>query len=260
MSNNFTRIENVLNNGYELEFGTVLDKAFNNFKKIFGVAGLGLIVITIFIFAIMMALIAVFYGFSDIATSFTKMNPNFLHGTQLYVFLFITIIGSALFSPINAGFIRMAYLADKGEHFGLETLFYYFKTKYFKDIFIATILISLITVISSELLKQVGFNIIGLLLTYFVYFLTFLTIPLIIFSDLDAIKAINYSIKLVLKNPLLILGLLIVAAILSMLGFIAFCIGVFFSLPMIYSMYYCIYNEILPINHSKELDEIGKDN
>jgi uncharacterized membrane protein len=257
MEDNFTKVERIANQGYELEFGHVLDNAFANFKKIFGVAGISFILFCVILFAFLFGFIGIAYGFSDFASNLTGLNPDFMSGTTLIIFLLVTTLFSALLSPINAGFIRMAYLADINENFGVDTMFYYFKTKYFKDIFIATLLISIVTVLLSQLLEVLGFKIIGVLLTYVVYFFTFLTIPLIIFSDLTAVQAISMSFKLILKNPLIILGLLILSVVLVFLGIIALCIGIFFTMPFLFSMYYCIYKEILPLDKHSVLDEIG---
>ena len=86
----------------------------------------------------------------------------------------------------------------------------------------------------------------------------FLTVPLIIFSKLDAVNAIVFSIKLVFKQPIILFLLLLVGYICAMLGFIALCIGIFFTLPFIYSLYYCIYKNIIPVEEYSELDEIGR--
>jgi len=69
--------------------------------------------------------------------------------------------------------------------------------------------------------------------------------PLIIFGKLTAIEAINASILTVSKQPLLILALAIVGYIATMVGFIGCCIGIFFTIPFMYSLYYALYAEII---------------
>jgi hypothetical protein len=44
----------------------------------------------------------------------------------------------------------------------------------------------------------------------------------------------------------------VVAIIGSMVGFIGCCVGVFFTLPFIYSMYYAIYSEIIGFDYEDE--------
>ena len=97
-------------------------------------------------------------------------------------------------------------------------------------------------------------NIISILVSFF----TILTIPLIIFSDLKAFEAITMSIKLVAKRPFILLALFIVALLFVSLGIFALCIGILFTIPFMFSLYYVIYKSIIPIENTDELDEIGK--
>ena len=85
----------------------------------------------------------------------------------------------------------------------------------------------------------------GLAISLIISFLTFLSIPLIVFGNLNAIDAIKGSIIIVSKQPLTLVGLLIVSTLFCMIGLIAVCIGIFFTMPFIYSMYYCIYDAII---------------
>ena len=88
--------------------------------------------------------------------------------------------------------------------------------------------------------------------------LTLLTIPLIIFGNLSATAAIKGSITLVKKRFLVILLLLIVGFVGAfIIGIIALCIGIFFTLPFIYSLEYIIYRNAMSIEDINELDEIG---
>ena len=59
------------------------------------------------------------------------------------------------------------------------------------------------------------------------------------------------------RQIFVLLGLLIVAAILVGIGIFGFCIGIFFTIPFLYSSYYVIYNEIIGSEHKSEIDQIG---
>ena len=63
--------------------------------------------------------------------------------------------------------------------------------------------------------------------------------------------------EILLKQPLVILGLIIVSFIASLTGLIAFCIGIFFTMPFLYSMEYALYNSIIGIDSVSEIDELG---
>jgi uncharacterized membrane protein len=160
-------------------------------------------------------------------------------------------------SAINAGFYKMAHLAETNADFGIGNLFDYYKTKHFKELFVSAILIALITTGLSLLFEYLGYKFIGGLLTYFISFLTFLVVPIIIFSDAKAIDAITLSAKLTLKQPFILLGLLIVSIVFAFLGLIGFCIGMFFTIPFMFSTIYTIYIQIMPIEEKSSIDEIG---
>ena len=81
---------------------------------------------------------------------------------------------------------------------------------------------------------------------------TFLVIPLIIFGNLKVAEAIKGSIIIVSKQFFILLGLIIVAVIMAILGLIGFCIGIFFTIPFIYSMYYTIYKDSIGFDEEAE--------
>jgi len=259
MENKQLKVEKICMEGYDIEFGTVLENAFNNYKLIAATGGLGMILICIVMVIIYAGVFGAVYGFSDILTSLASMQPELMSGTSLLLLLLFTVVMAGIMSPIYAGFINMAFLADQNKKFGLDTLFSYFKGPYFKELFTASVIIAFFGSGLNYLFDYLGIKFIGLLITIIVSFLTFLTIPLIIFSDIKAIEAITLSAKLVVKQPSILLGLLIVSIVLVCLGIIGLCIGVFFTIPFLYAMYYSIYSAILPFNEESELDEIGLD-
>jgi uncharacterized membrane protein len=83
-----------------------------------------------------------------------------------------------------------------------------------------------------------------------------LTIPLIIFGKLSSIDAIKSSIIIVSKQPLILLGLIIVSLIAAIIGIFGFCIGMLFTMPFVYSMNYTIYKNIIGIDSANEIEEI----
>jgi uncharacterized membrane protein len=173
--------------------------------------------------------------------------------------LIVAVFFSALLSPFNAGLLKMAYSAEKDEEFHVSTFFEYFKAPYFKELFTATILISLVSSGLSILLELANIQILGLLTSMAVSFLTVLTLPLIIFGELKAIDAIQSSFTIVMKQPVTLILLIVVAYIGSFVGLIGCCIGMFFTVPFIYSTQYTIYCAIVGIDSKTELEEIGSD-
>lgn len=258
MNDNYAKVEKIANEGYSLEFGTVLENAFNNYKKIAGIGGLAMLLIVIIFVVIFGGMLGVAYGFSDFTTTLTGLNPQFMSGSNLLFFLAFSVVIAGVMSPINAGFIKMAYQAHTDKPFSLETIFDYYKGTYFKELFVASVIIAFLSNGVNYLLTYFQILYVGSLFTYVVAYLTFLTIPLIIFSNFKAVEALTMSAKLVLKQPLLILGLLILAVVFAAFGIVGFCIGIFFTFPFVYSMYFTIYNAIIPLSEKSELDEIGQ--
>lgn len=257
MKNNYKRSEEIATNGYDLEFGTVLEKAFNNYKEIAGVAGIAAIMMVVMYMAVGFGVVMLTIGaagFSETFTNFsiTSFSPVFMVGYAAFVFVF-----SGLSANFNAGFYKMAHSANAGKDYGIGTLFDYFSTPYFKELFLSGGLISLITVAITMAFEFLGMPFIGAIVTYIVSFLTVFSVALIIFSNLKAIDSITMSVRIVMKNPFMILGLLLIAIILAMVGIIGFCIGIFFTLPFIFSMVYTIYNDIIPVEETNIIDEIG---
>jgi hypothetical protein len=189
----------------------------------------------------------------------TMVNPENLKTEMVSEnFILIYMLGgillSGLISPFPAGLIKMAYCAERDEEFHVSTIFEYYKAPYFKELFIATVLISSFSSGLTTALDYSGIQLIGSLITIAISFFTILTIPLIIFGNLKAIDAISSSFTIVLKQPLVLFGLMFVAIIASMVGFIGCCIGIFFTLPFLYSMYYAMYNEIIGFDAEDQLE------
>jgi hypothetical protein len=252
------RIEEVKANGYQLDFSNVFNLAFENYKKIALYAGSMILVFSVIIFAIIAAIIISIFG---IAALTTMLDPeNLKTETTSDNFLLITMLGgillSCLVSPFVAGLIKMAYCAERDEEFHFSSIFEYYNAPYFKELVIATLLITSVSSGVATALSYAEINLIGSLINYIVSFFTMLTIPLIIFGDLKATDAISSSITIVLKNPLVLLGLTLVAGLASIVGLIGCCIGIFFTLPFVYSMYYAIYSEIIGFDHEGDYQEL----
>lgn len=243
------KIEEIQTNGYNIDFANVFNHAFENYKKIALYAGL-----MIFVFAILFGFLA--GGIVILTFGVSALNQKMLEnvtaenftGLHLAIYLIVGILFNCLFVPFSAGLIKMADSAEKDEEFHVSTVFQYYKNPYFQELVIATFLITIFSTGLSEMFKLVGVEIIGALFSAAISFFTFLTIPLIIFGNLKAIEALKSSMIIVVKQPLVLLGLLIVSGIASLVGFIGCCIGVFFTIPFLYSMYYAIYTSIIGID------------
>ena len=268
MNQTIDRLHDIKKNGYQIDFGNVFNHAFENYKKIALYAGL-----VLFVFAFILGVIY-FMSFGSYLKSLNLENTNnqlienLQHQksleTPMLSILFSILILSLLMTPLSAGFYKMAEHADKDKEFKFRNMFSFYRNPYFINIIIATILNTILSMLIStsilSLLNLIHINEFGLTLlanysvSFFVYLFTFLTVPLIIFGELKALEAIKHSILIALKQPFTLAGLLIVSIIGSLVGFMGCCIGIFFTIPFLYSMNYAIYTEIVGIDAPQETE------
>lgn len=258
---NKNKIVAICNQGYHLDFGTIFESAFENYKKIVLYAGLMLLVFSILFGLTLFTGLISYFGIENIKEYLNK----FILLSQLKVmpldfaipFNTGIILISLIISPFMAGFFKMTDCGEKGEEFNISDMFSYYKFPYVLNIFLTSFIIELLSTGLLLFFQNQGLNFIGSLINLLVSFLTFLTIPIIVFAKLNAIDAVKYSILLVSKQPLPLLGLIIIAGIGAILGLLVFFIGIFFTYPFIYSMKYVIYKSIIKIDESSEIVEIS---
>lgn len=260
MNTTLNQIEQIKKYGYTLDFSTVFNHAFENYKKIALYAGLILLILFILSFFIGGLGFVFYYGAEnlnkDFIESFANQQPS---TTNLIIYTGAATVITAFFSPFTAGFLKMADCADKDETFNVSTLFTYYRPHYFFQIFLATLLIGFVTGLISILLNYLGIIVVDTIISIIISLFTSLTIPLIIFGGLQFSDAIKSSILIVSKQPLTIILLFIVAGIASMVGFIGCCIGVVFTIPFTYSITYAIYSAILGTeDNADSIDSIGR--
>lgn len=250
------RISEIKQNGYSLDFGNIFNHAFENYKKIALYGGLIIFVFFFLLSILGFGIVMAIFG-APAVLDFLKPENLKLEEMALPTLLIITGISaltSSLFSPFTAGLIKMAYCAERDEEFHVSTMFEFFKAPYFKELFIATFLISMTSSIISTIINFAQIPALGFIVTVTVTLFTILMIPLIIFGNLKAVEAIETSILLVSKQPLMLLGLIVIASIGVVVGLIGCCIGIFFTLPFMYSLYYAIYSEIVGFENESETE------
>lgn len=257
MENN-TQETDSFQRGQPLDFSLVIEKSFENFKKIALLGGVTILLLVLILFGVVFIAAATFMGAAENLTeTLTDFNMTDLSAVGMIIYVLVMIVIAGLSAPIGAGLLKMAHLAENNKPFSIGTVFDYYKTHYFKELFISASLLSIITVGLSTLFEIINFSIIGLILTYLIGFFTFLTVPLIIFGNQTAVDAITRSINLVVQQPIILLGLLVVGIVGIFVGLIGLCIGIFFTMPFWYSLVYTIYSQLFPIKEISEIEEIG---
>ena len=251
------KINEKIDKGYSLDLGKVIDDSFEIFKKTFLISGLGFLLTLIVVF-ILAAFFGVFiYGITDFANFATELDAiesNSIHTISSIIFL---VLLGALFAPINAGFLKLCYLAKKNQALEVGTIFDYYKGKYAKDIIIGSTIISFVSVSLSTLFDFMNLSFMNFILEGIIGLFTVFFFPLIIFGGQSFGEAIEKSIKLVAKQPIYIFAALVIAVIGVLLGIIALCIGIIFTVPYWWAMIFALYDNGIGTEEENIIDEIG---
>lgn len=256
MKNTLEKIEEIQKNGYALSFEEVFEHAIENYKKIAVYAGLMLLVFMFLFFIIILGILISFFDIKSIIENFKLMgvSPEAVSKDFMTGYLISTILITCIISPFQAGFLKMANCGENDEEFHVSTIFSYYKSPYLSRICVSALIVTIIGTGITMFFENIGFQLLGTFLSLLINFLTFMTIPLIVFGELNSIESIKTSVVIVLKKPLVLLGILIVGGILSIVGVIALIIGVFFTIPFLYSINYSIYKTIIGFDTPEEID------
>lgn len=251
------KVDLKIQNGYTLDLGTLIDESFNTFKKTFLISGVVMILLGIVFLVIYGAIFALVFGFSDITSFLTQLQLNQTSTLGMITTLLVSTIPAGLFAPITAGFINANHLAKNNQEIGINVFFDFYKSKFFKDIFISYVIIGFTTGIINVGLQLLDLNFLSFIFQGIISLFTVFTLPLIIYANENYEKAIIKSMQLFIKQPILIFVALLLAFIGVLLGLIALCIGVIFTAPYMYSMMYAIYNQAIGFEEKSVIDEIG---
>lgn len=247
-------IKNKIENGYELDLGEIIDKSFITFKKVIWTAGFGYLFILSLLFITAFFLVNHYVSPEELQ-AFKKLteDPNFLKNNPdylLYYTIAVTILGIIL-APFNAGFLKICHLANSEKKFTVLNLFDFYRGKHFFNIILGSLTVASISLGISLGLEELNLNLVNFILQLSISLFSVLFIPLIIFQNQNFLTAIITSSKLVIKSPFTILGAIIIGIIFAILGIIALCIGVVFTISYIYCIHYTIYENIIGFEEEK---------
>lgn len=250
-------IEQKLRNGYSLDLGKLIDESFATFKKTFLIAGLGMIIISVVMIVFYLGILGAFFGFSNFTETMTSLESLATDTTFIIGNAVVTMLFSALFAPITAGFININHLAKTNKEFGVSDLFNFYKGAIFKQIFMSYLVIGFTTAVITAGFSLLGYEFMNTIFQIIIGLFTVFTIPLIIYGEQNYTEAITNSIQLFIKKPFIIAIALLIAGIGMFLGIFALCIGIIFTVPYLYSMYYAIYAQSVGFQNTSPIDEIG---
>ena len=230
-----------------LEIGEAINDTFEIYKKIALPGGLGLLIVMATVAFIAIAGVGFFVDIEKFSEEMKNFKPENLSVEANLIYVGALTLITALISPFIAGLLKMAHEADHNEEVKFSSIGYYINSSRFIHIVIAVAILTLFNTGINTFLSHsfpVFGNALALLITFPISILTFITLPLILFKELSFIEAINNSIQLTAPKFFIVVALLILAYILAFVGLIAFCIGIVFTMPIIYAMQYVIYKSL----------------
>lgn len=254
------RLEEIKSQGYHIDFSDAFNDAFEIYKRVALMGGLAFLVFVIMIAFLVGGIASVFGVMSGAANYFSPNDIATLSGVNLIIYILSTVVLSGFVSPFVGGLMQMARNVDAGDDASFQDAFSCFRQPYFVPLFVQSVLVSAVSIGVSQVIQTYapGIGFIGTLFSLFVSFVTMMTVPLVVFGNMPPVEAIQGSVVVVMKSPGTLLGLAICAALLSFVGVIGICIGVFFTLPFLYVMYYVIYKHSVGISVHDEIEDIGE--
>lgn len=251
------KLEEIKKNGYNLNFKEVLSGTFKNYKKTVWVNGAAFLLFSFVLAGITIGLSAIVFGADAFTSAFGDFHVANFSLVEIFFTLLIGVVLAAIICPFYAGLLKVSHNASTHKTYGFSTVFDYYKSDLLRKLVISGVLISSASSLIITLIKFSGYVFLVEFITYFIQFLTVFTIPFIIFGRLNAVEAIEASILIVSRNFFTILLLMVVSIVLTALGLIALLVGIFFTLPIIFSMQYVIYKKAVGIYDEDSIDDIG---
>lgn len=264
------RIEEINKKGYPFSFDVTFDEATRIYKRVLLPAGLAFLTFGVLYFITVALLspanldpdqIKPNSSFSDLMRE-VKLKMDNLTLEQKITDGVVRIIAGVLMVPLLAGAVGLSRDVDAASDGSTGGIFQYFKGNAFSDLFVAGLLINLLTfgisLLGEYLLAFSSlFSFLLWLCNLCIWVFTLLFIPLIIFGNLGPIEAIRSSAVVVSKNFGTILLLMIVVSVLCALGFLGCCIGVFFTLPLYATFIYSLYKHSVGFEDNRRMGQFG---
>lgn len=257
-----------IENAKELDFGDILSRSFELFKKTwvkgFLLLSIILIVAIPFMIAVYLPMIA------EMKEGINKgdFDPNetgaFLRGQPdnfRFMILGITFVVSFLSTALVGAFYKIIRKIDFSEEVAFIDFFYFFKSKYLGKIFAIasfSLLASLINFVFEKFLPPTTASLLGGLLSIILSVYTTLFVVFLAFHpELETGDFFVLSFNLGSKKWFLIFGLMLVMGMLGCLGFVACGFGVLFTISIVYLPVYFVYKDIIGFSEVDEIDNLG---
>lgn len=243
----------------EYSFSEVFEKAFELYKNIFANTGLVFLLFGIIQGLVSSSIQLLFYGFSMFSEDAVGLDLS-TFGIEIQLGAsFSNAILTGLTTPMLASIYYMCKYYLEHQKQPPLNVFEYYNPPYFKKIFLYGFSVTLILELIMIFFRQIGLDWIGLLLIIIISFFTVLMIPILVMKNLNIQDSLSLCLKMTTKQPITILLLIIVSCLFAVVGIFALCIGIIFTMPMVYIVIFSIYEHQFSINTSHEIEEIGRD-
>lgn len=237
-------------NAKELDFGDIMGKSIELFKKTWLHGFLSFLFMMILIFPMVLIIYApmLYYAIAQEG----QHSSEFPIGMMLITFVLAMVIGMLLNTfvmALQAGFFNVIRVLDRGEEVEAKDHFVFFKSKHLKKTFV----LSLITT---------GISMLAMMLCYIpiVYVVVPLLFVPIIFAnntEFSVTEIIKVSFSLGNKKWLISFGLIFISGVLAyVLGALLCGIGIFFTMSFVYLPVYVVYKEVIGFEEGEDDDEI----
>lgn len=242
------KINRIEQEGLDITSKKLMVASFEVYKKTFLVGGLIILGISLFLVSV-----TVFYlqyqqiEIDPILEQVLNLNLHNFSLNSIFLYVAVMTIAVAIGNVFIAGMIQINAQSYLQKKWSWTMAFRYFLKKEGWHIFGAYLLISLLFITASTLLQLQNLNLVSMILNWIINSLTALVTPLILFAGLNPLQAIKQSARIINKQPLTLVSHIIWINFLSSIGVLVLGVGVFFTLPFIYSFYFTLYNQTMGI-------------
>lgn len=228
--------------------GQTIEAVFTIYKKTAITNGLFLLLMILVFSIIAGVFFSLYFNAEDMRELAKNFQPENFTTNQLLLFVGAVIVVNILTIPFIAGLLKVNQEADTTGEANFSTIFSVVNSPIYFKLVIAITLSTLISCILSYayLLFDFGnsLKVLCSILAYVFALLNYFTIALITFKNIGFIEAISLSFKATINNVIFVVIVAILGFIAAVAGIFALCIGIFFTLPIIYSVQYVLYKAI----------------
>lgn len=266
--NSYENLLDKINNVKQLEFGDILSRSFELFKKTWLQGFLLMIILCVVMIPLFVAIYIPMYtslveqiqdgnyNANDTGNLLSMQNDNFR-----YKVIGITFVISLLSTALVAAFYKIIEKLDFDEEFNFPDFFIFFRAKYFDRIFAIasfSLLIALLNFAFEKFLPAGTATLLNLVLNIILSVYTTLFVVFFAFNpNLKAGEIFSLSFNLGSKKWFLIFGLALITGIIGLLGAVACGFGVLFTISIIYLPAYLIYKDVVGFSKTTDIDKIG---